>query len=216
MPSAVQFARAVKFADGGTWYSLNPSKKTHSVRFDVRMANAETMRTLNRYARVGDVIRQVVGTVEPEFGAYMRYSQVLENRNPHIARAIEQNGTYIRVELQRRLGRAIYRYAVSGMSISEAKKEVQNAWETVLNGKPRWWAIKRAQVEFGFHRYTIRGYGKQRTLADIRKQQRQLHGERDIMRRAARQGESAARASIRSKLRRYKNYAGGTHGIGVG
>jgi len=216
MTSSTNYARAIKFARGGVWYSQDivPSS-SRSLRLNVRMANAETLRTLKRYERVGEVIRKAIPKVNPEFGAYMRYSSILEKRNPHIARAIQQNGEYIRVELQRRLGRVVYRYAVSGMSPADAKKEVANAWEEVLNAKPRWWAINRAQVEFGFHRYTIRGYGNRRTLADIRAQQKMLHAEREVMRRTSRHnGGGQARAAIRSRLRRYANYTGGTHGIG--
>ena len=216
MPTAREFARFVKLPSGGTWYSHSVGGQYHAVQLDVRAANAETMKTLKRFQQLGTFIRVAVGEVEPEFGAYMRYSPILEKRKPHIARAIEQNGEYIRVELQRRLGRLIYKYSQLGVNATNAKKDVEAAWEDVLNRKPRWWAIKRAQVEFGFHRYTIRGYGKPRAEADVLQQQEQLHAERDMMRRRARTGEGPARAAVRSKLRRYRAYSGGTHGIGGG
>ena len=212
MPTAEQFSRYIKLPGGGLWFSEFAVGNTNKgIRYSVKCNDSETIRTFKRFDRVRTFITDAIANVHPEFGAYMRYSKFLEARRPHIAKSIQANGEYIRIELQRRLGRLLYSYAVSGTSPIDARKQVAKAWEDVLNGKPRWWAIKRAQVEFGFHRYTIRGYGEPRSEGDIIAQEQVLYKEREIMKRKAKRGEGPVRASIRSKLKNYRNYTGGTY-----
>ena len=169
--------------------------------FAVRVRAPELPLLMTRMIALGKFFTEVVASVRPEFGAYMRYSPILEARHPkakgHIANAITYNRDYITSQMQSRIVPIAVRYARTGSSRAGAKKAVEDQWEIVLNSKPRFDAMSNAPVMYGFHRSTIRGYGKERLVSEIRAQQERLHAER----RAVRSGSGTKR-----RLSSYSRY----------
>ena len=170
--------------------STLPSMFNASGPMRVRVNPAEVTRTFRSLANIHLFMTEVVGKVEPEFGADMPYSSLLEearhpNHIPHIAPAISGNATFIRRRLQNGLSDLAIRYSRSGtLNTSGAKKEVETLWEDILNSKPRADARAKAPELFGFHKMTIGGHGKKRTDAEIMAIQHKLTTERNLVRKS--------------------------------
>jgi len=189
---------------GSTTYRNSPNRG-----FAVRVNAPEMTRLILRFAALRSFFTDVLPAVRPEFGAYMRYSPILEARHPkakgHIVGAITYNQNYIRTELQRRVIPIAIRYAHTGsFNRAQAKQEVEHQWEIVLNRNPRFHAMRNAPVMYGFHRSTIRGYGKPRLVSEIRAQQTRLHTERETMRRGK---GTTGRSQIKRRLDYYNRYS---------
>lgn len=169
--------------------SLASAGRTTNGAFRIQIDPAEVIKTFNSLANVVVFMSEVVGGVEPEFGADMPYSSLLEAayhpaHAPHIAPAIFSNAGFITSQLQSRLSAAAVRFGQSGtLNVSGATKEVEQIWEDILNSKPKADAQKYAPFLFGYHHMTIGGHGKQRSDSEIRALQHKLVSERNLLRR---------------------------------
>lgn len=120
-------------------------------------------------------------TVHPTFGAYMRYSAVLEfgwrdrrsakfrlqggalvastSGIPHIHPAIRNNIGFITKYLLDRVAIPALKdhFDTKGKSWPKTVKNLEKAWTSILNDKPRRDAVARAPYQYGFHRRSIQG-----------------------------------------------------------
>lgn len=156
--------------------------------FQIRMG-ADSARAFHGMANIVVFMREVVDKVEPEFGADMPYSAVLEeathpNHVPHIAPAITQNAGYIISQLQTRVSDLAVKQGHAGfVNVSAATREMEKIWDDILNAKPKTDAQSKAPVLFGFHRLTIGGHGRARSDSEVRALQQKLMSERELVRK---------------------------------
>lgn len=138
------------------------------------------------------VLPEVLTSVSPEFGAYMRYSGFLEDGTrrmpprPHIRPAIFGNADFIVSSLRTEVTKALANYGKSGNFPS--KKAIIRMWVRILNDKPRRNAVNSAiaqQVwEFGFHIRSIRGFGDKRSISEVKREQEIKNAERKTRRKS--------------------------------
>lgn len=178
-------------------------------RWRVILDDAEVVQLRKRLRHLETFLSRALSQVNPEFGAYMPYSKFPEGgtkyqeAQPSILPAIEMNREYIRRELQRRVGDYALTFATSkAPTLARARKVIEGMWEEVLNAKPRADAQSMAAVLYGFHRDTIRAYGKQRPMAEMLRQGNRLNKMRDEMIRT--HGSDVTRIRMADMQRRFQ------------
>jgi len=185
---------------------IAPAVRAHMTRasFGIRVEIPDLPLMMRRFQYLRSFFTDVVSGVESEFGAYMRYSIFLElahkSKSGHLYGALMANRDYITRELRKRIIPSAIKFTRTGGSISAAKIDWAHQVELVLNRNPRIHAIRNAPVEFGFHRSTIRAYGKSRSTSDILAQQRELEAERKRVRKGS---GTTGRAGILNRLNYY-------------
>jgi len=155
---------------------------------------AVDLRDLTEFQKSVDQMRLDFGPtfnkVKPTFGAYMRYSAVLEfgwrdkrmarfhvrggsvvssdSGIPHIYPAIRNNAKAITEVLYDRVRKYVDVKLKRKGSESAHLKELEKAWGAALNDKPRRYAVERAPYQYGFHRRSIQGNAYELDSAKIR------------------------------------------------
>lgn len=135
-----------------------------------------------------------IEAIKPQFGAYMRYSAILENGSkympighiktdpvtgkpmagkkpigPHIRPAIENNAGLLLKGVTDFLVVMTDQHlnGVRFFNSAAVKMALSKKWDQLLNSKPRQDAAAKAPFEFGFHRRSIRGYSNAPTSSQI-------------------------------------------------
>ena len=157
--------------------------------FRMFVNNAEVVRTFKSLGNIHLFMEEVVKKVEPEFGADMPYSAILEqDTHPgRIMAAVAKNSEFIRRALQNKVSDMAIRYSrSSSTNVSAARRELEQAWADILNSKPKADAQKTAPVLYDFHRPTIMGHGRRRPDSEVKHLQRVLMAKRDAVRSSRR------------------------------
>lgn len=150
-----------------------------------------------RIAQMGKDVTKAWKKVNPQFGAYMNYSLILEKGatftkikrkpiqpRPHIVPAIYEkpNAQAIVNAVVKEMLKITQTVVKSKGGGIRAKEQIGNMWVRVLNDKPRRFAVQETVVQgifqFGFHRRSIRGWAAAPSQSKVRGEQGTAAGER--------------------------------------
>lgn len=174
---------------------------TRTGQISVDLSDFEKL--VKQFSEIEMVLGRALAKAQPEFGAYMAYSIVLElgtrdgriKPRPHIGPSVERNMKHVMKGMRDLL--------TDGMRPGRAKAAaalVQKTWAALLNDRPRRDAVEETArqkiFELGHHRRSIRGSGKPVKEGAIRKEQDKAATER-LERRLAGTSERSATGGVR-------------------